>query len=78
MPMIKVSMTSGRSSEQKLAFIKKVTRLANEVLGAPMNSISVIIDDHYSLEDWAVGGLTWSEREKHKISLVDISQEGTR
>ncbi len=56
MPFIDVTMIEGRSPEKKAAFITAVTDAAVETLGAPRDSIRVVLREVPG-EHWAVGGV---------------------
>ncbi len=45
MPSITVKMLEGRTDEQKKALIEKVTVAVSETSGAPVERISVFIDE---------------------------------
>lgn len=62
MPTINVQMFAGRSAEQKREFVKAVTEATCRTLGCGPESVDIIITD-VKREDWATGGVLWSERE---------------
>lgn len=61
MPTINVQMFAGRSPEQKREFVKAVTEAACRTLGCGPEAVDIIIQD-VRREDWATGGVMWSER----------------
>lgn len=61
MPTINVQMFAGRSAEQKREFAKAVTEAACRTLGCGPEAVDIIIQD-VKREDWATGGVMWSER----------------
>ncbi|HYG89254.1 MAG TPA: 2-hydroxymuconate tautomerase [Azospirillum sp.] len=56
MPLIDVTLIEGRSPEKKAAFMKAVTEAAVTTLGAPPESVRVILREVPG-EHWAVGGV---------------------
>lgn len=55
MPLIEVTMIEGRSDEQKDALIAKLTEAVHEAVGAPIETIRVVLREvpgHH----WGVGG----------------------
>lgn len=61
MPTINVQMFAGRSTEQKREFIKAVTEATCRTLGCGPESVDILIQD-VKKEDWATGGVLWSDR----------------
>lgn len=61
MPIVNLHMTLGRSDEQKQRLIAEITEVVSRVADCPSEAVSVVIDDHYKLSDWGVGGKTWVE-----------------
>jgi 4-oxalocrotonate tautomerase family enzyme len=59
--MIKVMMTKGRTKDQKVQLMKQLTTITALIADCPVEAVSVIIDDSYELDEWAVGGRTWEE-----------------
>ncbi len=45
MPIVQVSMMSGRTNEQKERLIREVTNAVMEAVGAPEQNITVIINE---------------------------------
>ena len=56
MPIVKVEMMEGRSRPQKEALIKEVAQAVMSAIGAPEESIRVIILE-YPKDDWGIGTL---------------------
>lgn len=65
MPIIQVNMMEGRSEEQKRDLILKITDAAVAALGAPRESVRIMIHE-MKAEHFAVGGVPFSERTKQK------------
>lgn len=61
MPTINVQMFEGRTAEQKREFVKAITEATCRTLGSTPDSVDVIIQD-VKREDWATGGVLWSEK----------------
>lgn len=61
MPIINVTMVSGRTTEAKAGLVRELTQAAERALGAPPAAIRVIIrevpPDHF-----AVAGVPFSQR----------------
>jgi 4-oxalocrotonate tautomerase len=62
MPLIQVTMTDGRTPEQKRALLEAITKATHETLKAPINSIQVWITEVPSAE-FMSGGETIAERQ---------------
>jgi 4-oxalocrotonate tautomerase len=56
MPLVEVTMIEGRSKEKKVALMKRLTDAVEETVGAPRESIRVVIRE-VPAEHWAVGGV---------------------
>ena len=56
MPLIEVTMIEGRPKDKKVAMIKAVTDAVEQTIGAPRESIRVIVRE-VPAENWAVGGV---------------------
>ena len=56
MPLIEVTLIEGRSKEKKVALMKRLTDVVEETVGAPRDSIRVVIRE-VPAEHWAVGGV---------------------
>ncbi|HEV7907722.1 MAG TPA: 2-hydroxymuconate tautomerase [Pseudonocardiaceae bacterium] len=61
MPLIKVSMTPGRTEEQKRALAEKVTDAFVETCGGNREGIWVMIEE-VPADHWATGGQLISDR----------------
>ena len=44
MPIINISMVEGRSAEQKEAMGQAITRAVQETIGAPLDTIKIVIN----------------------------------
>lgn len=55
MPIVQIELFEGRSVEQKRLLAKKVTQAITESIGAPAESVSIIIRD-MSKENYAKAG----------------------
>lgn len=61
MPTIHVQMFAGRTAEQKRALARALTEATVATIGASPESVDVIFTD-VAREDWATGGVLWSDR----------------
>nr|WP_311530896.1 4-oxalocrotonate tautomerase [uncultured Ralstonia sp.] len=61
MPTFHIEMFEGRTVEQKKKFVEEVTRVTCETLGCAPGSVDIIIAD-IKRENWATGGVLWSEQ----------------
>lgn len=57
MPLIQVTLIEGRSTEQKSALIRGLTEAAVEAIGAPRESVRVILHE-VPAAHWGVGGVS--------------------
>ena len=55
MPIAQIQMMEGRSAEQKRAVIEKVTAALVEAVGAPVESVRVLITE-IPKENWGIAG----------------------
>jgi 4-oxalocrotonate tautomerase len=55
MPFAQIYLMEGRSEEQKRAVIEKVTQALVEAVGAPKDSVRVLIHD-VPKESWGIAG----------------------
>jgi 4-oxalocrotonate tautomerase len=55
MPFAQIYLMEGRSEEQKRAVIEKVTMALVEAVGAPKETVRVLVHD-VSKEGWGIGG----------------------
>ena len=60
MPVIRVEMFEGRTSEQKKAMVKEVTEAFVRTAGGPPESVHVVITD-VEKSHWAVAGVLASD-----------------
>jgi len=61
MPTFHIEMFEGRTAEQKKKLVEEVTRVTCEALGCAPGSVDIIIND-VKRENWATGGVLWSEQ----------------
>ncbi|WP_239501747.1 4-oxalocrotonate tautomerase, partial [Citrobacter koseri] len=61
MPTFHIEMFEGRSVEQKRKLVEEVTRVTCESLGCAPGAVDIIITD-IKRENWATGGVLWSEQ----------------
>jgi 4-oxalocrotonate tautomerase len=60
MPTYHIEMMEGRTLEQKKKLVEQITRVTAEVLLVKPESVDIIITD-VKRENWATGGILWSE-----------------
>lgn len=63
MPMVTIQIYPGRSVEQKRKLAQAVTEAMIEHVGAKPANLNIIFQD-VSPENWALGGVLGSDREK--------------
>lgn len=61
MPLIEVTLVEGRSAEQLRALISGLTSAAVEAVGAPVESVRVVVRE-VPATHWAAGDVTIAER----------------
>lgn len=61
MPLIEVTMVEGRSPEQLRALIAALTQAAVDAVGAPKDTVRVVIRE-VPATHWAAGDVTIAER----------------
>jgi 4-oxalocrotonate tautomerase len=61
MPIIKVDLFPGKTSEQKRRFAKAVTELYVEICGGTPQVVQIIFQD-VSKDNWATGGVIAADR----------------
>jgi len=61
MPYVTVKMLEGRTDEQKKALVEKVTAAVSETAGAPVENITVFIEE-MKPSHYAVGGVRKSDQ----------------
>jgi 4-oxalocrotonate tautomerase len=66
MPLIQVSMASGRTDEQKRALLEAVTHAVHTSIGAPVDSIRVWIHEFEPTEYMAAGELLADRRAREQ------------
>jgi 4-oxalocrotonate tautomerase len=64
MPLIQVSLREGRTPEQLRALISALTTAAIESIGAPKETVRVIVTE-IPPTHWAAGDVTLEERSRH-------------
>jgi 4-oxalocrotonate tautomerase len=67
MPTIRVELFEGRTPQQKAALAKELTDACVRVLGGSGDAVDVIFCD-VARQDWATGGVLWSEKGPPKTS----------
>lgn len=60
MPVINVQLVSGRTPDQKSAFIKEVAQVAMRILEVPESAVTIILSE-VQPEHWGVGSRTMTE-----------------
>lgn len=61
MPLITVEFFAGRDKETKRKFAERITAEACEILGCKPEAVQIMFRD-IKREDWATGGVLWSEK----------------
>ena len=61
MPLVEVTMVEGRTAEQMRALISRLTAAVEEAVGAPRESIRIVIRE-VPPTHWAAGDITIAER----------------
>lgn len=61
MPVITITMTPGRSVEQKRDLIASVTRETARAIGCSATSVQIVLTE-IGLDDWGSGGLSLAEK----------------
>jgi 4-oxalocrotonate tautomerase len=59
MPLVQVTMISGRTTEQKHALIKALSDAVSDTLGTPLERVRVAIYE-VSPDEWGIGGVPHS------------------
>lgn len=70
MPFAQIYMIEGRPEEQKRAVIEKVTQVLVDAVGAPRDSVRVLIHD-VPAENWGIAGTTAKSRGRGKPAAPD-------
>jgi len=60
MPFAQIYMLEGRTEAQKKAVIEKVTQALVEAVGAPVNTVRVMIQE-VPKENWGIAGVSAKE-----------------
>ena len=63
MPIISIMMIEGRSMDEKKAMFKAVTDAIVQTLGAPRESVRIIVNE-VPMDHFVVGGMTRDERDR--------------
>ena len=63
MPIVRVSMASGRTAEQKKALAVDITEAMVRHCGGHADHVYVVFEDVHP-DDWTVGGKTITERKQ--------------
>ncbi len=63
MPTIRVELFEGRTAEQKRALAQEITAACVRVLGGSADGIDILFFD-IKRQDWATGGVLWSDKGK--------------
>jgi 4-oxalocrotonate tautomerase len=63
MPTIRVELFEGRSPQQKAALARELTEACVRVLGGNPGSVDILFYD-IQKNDWATGGVLWSDTGK--------------
>jgi 4-oxalocrotonate tautomerase len=61
MPLVIVKLLEGRTVEQKRALVTAITDAVVEHIGAPVEHVDVIIEDH-PRTNWAHAGTLYSDK----------------
>jgi 4-oxalocrotonate tautomerase len=64
MPYVTVKMIEGRTDEQKRALAEKVTVAVSETTGAPVENVTVFIEE-MSKNHYAVAGKLFSDKDNN-------------
>lgn len=70
MPIVEVSLASGRSPEQIRSLISHLTAAVVESIGAPLEAVRVLVRE-VPLDHWAVGDTTLAERRSINEKVAD-------
>lgn len=70
MPIVEVSLASGRSPEQIRSLISHLTAAVVESIGAPLEAVRVLVRE-VSPDHWAVGDTTLAERQSINEKVAD-------
>lgn len=76
MPLIQISMASGRTPEQKKALLAAITDATHRSIGAPVESIRVWIHEFDPTEYMAGGELLADRRARRSAEATDSPTGG--
>jgi 4-oxalocrotonate tautomerase len=76
MPIVSIMLIEGRSLEQKKAMFKAVTEAIVQTLGAPRESVRIVINE-VPMEHFVVGGITREERDQQRAAQGKAAPTGT-
>ena len=62
MPTIHIELFEGRTPEQKRDLAKAITEVTVQTLGGSAESVDIIFVD-VKRQDWATGGVLWSNKQ---------------
>lgn len=62
MPLVEITLAEGRSPDQLRALMAAVTQACHDSVGAPIESIRVVLRE-VPKTHWSAGGVTIAERE---------------
>ncbi len=62
MPLVEITLAEGRAPEQLRSLMSAVTEAVHASVGAPVDSIRVVLRE-IPKTHWAAGGITLAERE---------------
>ena len=65
MPIIRLEMFEGRTTEQKREFVEVVTRETCRILTCKPEDVNIVIDE-VPRHLWATAGKLWSDKEPRK------------
>lgn len=68
MPIVRVTLASGRTPEQKKAAAQEITQVLVDKLDAHASHVYVLFEDIPG-DDWTVGGETITERKRQRGEL---------
>jgi 4-oxalocrotonate tautomerase len=63
MPTLRVELFEGRTPQQKAQLASELTAACVKVLGGSPDSVDILFYD-IARQDWATGGVPWSEKGK--------------
>ena len=70
MPLVEVTMVQGRTDEQVRSLISALTAAVEQAVGAPRESIRVVIRE-VPTTHWAAGDVTIAERRERQHEAQD-------